>query len=207
MNPYEVLGVERSDSFEVIHREYLMLARLHHPDHNGGEDSEVFRQIKRAHDLLMDPNSRAVFDQTGLLVDDPDSKVDISAMDQIRQKAMEVLMSQGPSGDLLSQIAYSIGQMAQQIHARIVVEKKTIERAEQGVAAIESRWRQGDAVKASLLAMLQNVAEGRRQIIVQMEQEVKPMTRALELLKECRYDVPPQVAMSMASQVVYFTRI
>jgi DnaJ-class molecular chaperone len=64
-DPYEVLGVKRSDSEEAIRSAYRKLAKKHHPDMNQGkpEAAERFKDINAAHDLLSDPEKRARFDR------------------------------------------------------------------------------------------------------------------------------------------------
>lgn len=64
-DPYEVLGVRRTDDAETIRKAYRKLAKKHHPDVNPGkpEAAEQFKQINAAHDLLSDPERRARFDR------------------------------------------------------------------------------------------------------------------------------------------------
>jgi molecular chaperone DnaJ len=64
---YEVLGVERGCSVEVIERAYRKLARQHHPDRNIG-DSEAeakFKEVNEAYEVLNDPDRRARYDRYG----------------------------------------------------------------------------------------------------------------------------------------------
>ena len=64
-NPYEILGVQRSDSAEDIQKAYRRLAKKLHPDLNPGnrESEEQFKQVASAYDLLSDPEKRARFDR------------------------------------------------------------------------------------------------------------------------------------------------
>lgn len=50
IDAYKVLGVKPSDSWDHIHRRYLVLSKQVHPD-RGGTD-ELFQILKRAHDEL-----------------------------------------------------------------------------------------------------------------------------------------------------------
>src|SRR5689334_1541438 len=61
---YKVLGVKSTASVKEIKAAYKRLARLQHPDLNGGrpEAAEAFVQISRARDVLLDPQRRAAYD-------------------------------------------------------------------------------------------------------------------------------------------------
>jgi hypothetical protein len=61
---YEVLGVRNTASVKEIKAAYKRLARLRHPDVNGGsaEAVQAFLQISYARDILIDPKRRAEYD-------------------------------------------------------------------------------------------------------------------------------------------------
>lgn len=60
---YDILGVSRGASQEEIKRAYRKLAHEHHPDKGG--DSERFKQINEAYQVLSDPQKRQQYDQFG----------------------------------------------------------------------------------------------------------------------------------------------
>jgi curved DNA-binding protein CbpA len=64
-DPYEILGVQRSDNETAIRAAYRKLAKKHHPDVNPGkpEAAERFKEISTAYDLLSDKEKRARFDR------------------------------------------------------------------------------------------------------------------------------------------------
>jgi DnaJ-class molecular chaperone len=64
-DPYEVLGVQKTDSDAAIRAAYRKLAKRHHPDVNPGkpEAAERFKEISTAYDLLGDKEKRARFDR------------------------------------------------------------------------------------------------------------------------------------------------
>ena len=59
---YEILGVSKSASEEEIKKAYRKLALVHHPDRNGGNESELFLQLKIAYDVLVDHDKRVNYD-------------------------------------------------------------------------------------------------------------------------------------------------
>jgi molecular chaperone DnaJ len=62
-NLYEVLGVSRGASEVELSKAYKTLARTHHPDKGGNE--ETFKKIQRAYDVLSDQKSKEFYDMTG----------------------------------------------------------------------------------------------------------------------------------------------
>ncbi len=64
---YEVLGVERTATVEVIKRSYKKLAGKYHPDRNPGDDEAVekFKEAAEAFGVLSDAEKRARYDRFG----------------------------------------------------------------------------------------------------------------------------------------------
>ena len=64
-DPYEILGVQRSNSAEEIQKAYRRLAKTLHPDLNPGnrQAEEQFKKVASAYDLLSDTEKRARFDR------------------------------------------------------------------------------------------------------------------------------------------------
>ena len=65
---HAILGVARSASEDEVHRAYLRMARLLHPDVQRDERSELagspdIRIVNQAWDVLGDPESRAAYDR------------------------------------------------------------------------------------------------------------------------------------------------
>lgn len=63
-NLYEMLGVQKKASVEKIRNAYRQLAKRMHPDKKGGS-IERFTSLKKAHDILIDPERRKKYDATG----------------------------------------------------------------------------------------------------------------------------------------------
>ncbi|MEX2535865.1 MAG: DnaJ domain-containing protein [Trueperaceae bacterium] len=67
INPYQVLGVERSANQEEIKSAYRKLALRYHPDRNPEDPQaeERFKEVSEAYATLRDPEARARFDRFG----------------------------------------------------------------------------------------------------------------------------------------------
>jgi molecular chaperone DnaJ len=70
---YEVLGVNRDASDEVIKKAYRKLAMKHHPDRNpdNPKSEEHFKEAKEAYEVLSDPKKRPAYDNYGHAGVDP----------------------------------------------------------------------------------------------------------------------------------------
>ena len=64
---YEALQISRNADDETIHRVYRMMATRLHPDNPRTGDTESFLQLKRAYQVLSDPQQRAKYDSACLL--------------------------------------------------------------------------------------------------------------------------------------------
>jgi DnaJ-class molecular chaperone len=64
MDYYNVLGVNKNASQDDIRKSYRKLSLKHHPDRRGG-DSEMFKKINAAYEVLSDPQKKKHFDMTG----------------------------------------------------------------------------------------------------------------------------------------------
>src|SRR5947209_2399993 len=64
---YELLGVQRGADDAAIKSAYRRLAKECHPDrHNGcSEQTERFKALSEAYDVLKDPQKRAAYDRFG----------------------------------------------------------------------------------------------------------------------------------------------
>lgn len=63
---YEVLGVSKDASADVLKKAYRKLALEYHPDRNRSKEAEAkFKEINQAYEVLSDPQKRQTYDQFG----------------------------------------------------------------------------------------------------------------------------------------------
>ncbi len=64
INCYEILGVRQNATAAEIKRAYRKKAKLLHPDTAQSENSEQFRLLVRAYEILSDQRQRSIFDES-----------------------------------------------------------------------------------------------------------------------------------------------
>lgn len=62
-NYYQVLGVNYDADYEEIKQSYYKLAKTYHPDINPSTEAlEKFKEVKKAYEVIGDPNNRIAYD-------------------------------------------------------------------------------------------------------------------------------------------------
>lgn len=64
MDYYNILGVNKNASPDDIKKSYRKMSLKHHPDRKGG-DSDMFKKINEAYEVLSDPSKKRQYDVTG----------------------------------------------------------------------------------------------------------------------------------------------
>ena len=95
-DPYEVLGVSKDAGSDDIKAAFRAAAKQTHPDAPGG-DADAFGRVRRAEMILLDPDKRKRFDDTG----DADS----NEPDNKRAGALQVI--KGFIGPIMSEFINS----------------------------------------------------------------------------------------------------
>ena len=61
-NYYETLGVNKNASLDEIKKAYKNLAKKWHPDRNNGLETDTFKKINEAYDVLSNEKKRQEYD-------------------------------------------------------------------------------------------------------------------------------------------------
>ena len=118
VDPYKVFGIEKDATSKEIKKTYRRLSKQKHPDH-GGTDAE-FTLLSLCYAVLMDPDKRAYYDQTGGFKET--TSIDKSAQDLLRQLFSQSLGHYGEKifqMDLMATLSQAIAQAIRQADNRI----------------------------------------------------------------------------------------
>lgn len=90
MTLYETLGVAPDADAADIKKAYRSLAQKNHPDKGG--DEAVFKSIKKAYEILSDPERRARYDETGSAEEGPSAReIAINSLPTLLDQVMRSL--------------------------------------------------------------------------------------------------------------------
>ncbi len=134
MNPYDVLGVEASATAHQIKTADRLRAKQTQPDTKDG-DGDEFALVSKAYGILMDPEARKRFDETGSIEDIPPMSVRqrmIVIIAGMFNEALNVEGQKGTSFDHFDLMAAMRAQMQQNLDVvrknRDEARKKTADR-------------------------------------------------------------------------------
>jgi len=127
MNPYEILELDKNASIEDIKYKYRQLANKYHPDKGG--DTEKFKLINLAYDILTDPIRRQSFDDTGTFF--TDTRIVNDAKYKLQELFNTFINPHDPdSQDLIIIMKFELDRRHNYTKERIDAIKKTITKLE-----------------------------------------------------------------------------
>lgn len=202
-NPYVVLGLVRDSTEHQIKAAHRQHAKRLHPDIGG--DRAAFEAVQRAYDLLMDPERRAHFDQTGDSAEPRDQNPLIPIVEMLAHLMDELLSGLGEK-----QIEPKRVDMMFML--KQAVKERQAEHNRAKVAMGSAKVLIGDlAARFDLKAPGQNVIRGMLEAKVRWfddnigraEREAAICDRALALLDGYSFKIEPTVALQGSFQQVF----
>ena len=181
---YAALGLPVDATPEQIHAAFLNISRAHHPDMQG--DAEIFARAKHAHEILIDPVKRRIYDETGL---DPehDQKM-VNAIGLIRNIVAGILNDGKVDIDIVERIRAQIWTETGGIETQIRNNQAKADRIGKMRANIEKRWKGSPQIKSNLLMMLDGqlrLAEAER---LPLQGALETVNLATKLIENARYE-------------------
>lgn len=71
-NLYKILGLNKNASEDDIKKAYRKLSKQYHPDLNNGVESREYIDIITAYKILINPEKKRIYDETGEIKSNPD---------------------------------------------------------------------------------------------------------------------------------------
>ena len=170
MDPYQVLGVEKTASPEKIKWAYRRRAAKAHPDNQETGNRAEFEQLFRAQKLLCNSDTRELYDKTGI----------VAGEDVLMEKALMMIVGlsgecvmEDPEGSLVLNIKGKLVKIRRHSDSSLASIEKALEN-------IEKRWAGAESVKSTIVMSLEaRILEFRKQIAI--------IDKAYLLLQDARY--------------------
>ena len=179
MNPYIQLDIPVDASLEEIKQRFRTLAHMHHPDKGG--DEEVFKSIKLAYEILMDPIRRKQYDLTG---DAEIANIRDEAVTNIVQIILSIIPTFDPDQDDLIEMAkHKTNDMLTRENNQIADIQREINNFEKVITKLRIK----NNSENILHNVIVNQIRDQRKNLLQNQQNVQACTLMLEILKDYEY--------------------
>lgn len=187
---YAALGLPADATPEQIHAAFLNISRTHHPD-IPQSNADIFHKARHAHEILMDPIKRRVYDETGLDADN-DERI-VRALGLIRNIVAGILNDGNVDIDIPARLNE---QLEAEVNGVQVLIRSTEARASdinKISKNIEKRWRGSPQVKNALLAMLDGNGKRTEAERVPLDETLEVVRLAIKLMNGARYESDAKV--------------
>lgn len=187
MNPYEELDISLDADDEEIKLKFRSLAQIHHPDKGG--DEEIFKRIKEAYEILIDPIRRKEFDLLG----ESDSTLAIrnAALDHIAQMLNAVVPTMNPEqDDLITIMNNQVTQIKVDMHHNIRTCDTYIDHLQKVLRRLNSTKK-----KNIMIEIVERQLEQRKLELKNFNDRIKICDLESEILKDYSYGLQELVSL------------
>ncbi len=181
---YETLGVKRNATDQQLKDAYRDKVKENHPDKDGG-DEELFKILSNAYTVLMDPQRRKFYDNTGSEMKPGEFERKAGAL---LQQLFQLIVSQNGLENIIH--LDIIKMINQQIDKGMTELKKKIDKAKKSrtmIRKILKRIKHKNK-KNPISLMLKHEAKKHSESITQTHQEMEVGKRSRKMLKEYGFD-------------------
>jgi len=188
MKLYEELGVKKDASPEEIKKAYRARAKKTHPDKHGG-DPELFNKVNVAYSILINPERKKRYDETG----DTDEKRELSiqelAMENLRVIIDNILKNNTSNDSIL--YADIFDRLEDQINAQIENAEMQIEEHQKRYEVLikmEGRVKYKGAAKSLFLEMIKNEKLNIENSISNTEKNIKVFEALIVIIDDYEFN-------------------
>lgn len=205
-DPYEILGVGKDATSAQINAAFRKKSKDVHPDKKGGS-TEEFTRVKEASLVLLDPELRKQFDETGTVGDKKPDNVAAQAMEKIANFFINSInAADNPMAPPLAQLdlikaaqeyfKQQIGGAQQHIDAHT----KNIKKFERALKRLKSK-RKDDVIRR----MVQHHTAQMQRIVEATKTEIRCFGVALDILKDYEFE-PEEASSTSINRLGMYTR-
>ena len=182
MDPYKELGLSQNCSEEDVKKRYRSLAQIYHPDKGG--DTEKFLQIKRAFEILIDPESRRIYDKFGTIKDPSDVREE--ALQELASMTAALTATLDPDADdLIKSITDNINNARADINARIQSAQNLQSKLNRFIGNLRYKAAGEDFLRSFIMSKINQLAND----IEDHQKTLDIISVMEELVKDYDYDI------------------
>lgn len=181
---YAILGLAETATSEEIHARFCHISKTHHPDITGGVESDLYAKCRHAHDILMDPVQRQVYDTTG---EDPDSQYS-KALSTIHRHTVTILEKGWIEANFLKQLTKSIQEEITKIDKGIVEGEKLVAGAKKLKTSMGKRWSGAVKVSHVIITGCTQTIEKHEEGLRRIKEHKATLALTLTLLGQVKYE-------------------
>jgi hypothetical protein len=183
LNPYEVLDVEPDAGEDEVERAFRKKAMETHPDRGGADGA--FDEVQTAYLVLLDPERRRRYDETGSTESAPNREYSDTVC-VLGSEFMAVLENAVRRGDDIGKVNL-VNLVRKSLLEKVDRFKEQAEALDKAAEKLkEARFRLTEKRPAIALVIDEQVAEMRKRIDVVVRDKNKHL-KALEALNDCSY--------------------
>jgi len=204
-NPYEELNLSKDATRDQIKKAYRNLSKLHHPDKKGNSDK--FRDINKAYEILQDEEKRKYFDETGLLPDEQEENtIKGKARENLYNLVKRILSDKNfiqryANMDFINTVLNIINSNRIKIEETKKGVTKYCETMKLVLDRFNYKGESNDFIKEIIEVSIKENAEQ----VQSMEIELKVLILMKELIKEYDYDFEKIIDTSYTTTTINYT--
>lgn len=177
---YYILGVSKDATPEEVRTAYKKAANKHHPDKQDGDD-RVFKMIKEAYDILIDPEKRAIYDATGIY-----NGEDAQVVDAARDFLSSIISATINDESLDLEHLDLVSALKKGINQNIKTYDKGIRRGEKSIKRLKKLQKR--AKSSILISVFMKNISNQEEALNSLKQDKKIQEMALKIISTCKYE-------------------